>query len=430
MAYGHPRFLCRQIGNTCSTYDDKYAALDAIFSQYLIGSWHTTGTNNGTVNDLFKFDNNAGKVAAYGSFDRYDIKFRCNIILYDGKYVNKHLVVEVTGDVDSMASCNKTHTRFIGESNATAKSFSGLFALSEAESDSVNTEYVWNKQYSNSSIKILMPEYNITLIMDVSLPPKETPVGVWVYASTLCLMLVVCMVYFTKEINTCSASLAYGKYISVYSLLLSTSWNAFTLIIHLIITTKVASVRYPLILPTLLLLYFTLYTHLKLYMFIWKSKNTRLFEGGHTFEELRVGIFAYHCKIYAAISILWIFVTVIIFSQVLLFLFFALLWVPQIIINVINATAKAPSFKFILIVSAMQLFVPTYINCFDDNIFDYKPNPMIGLAIISCLSAEVTNEIVHVGMAIVFAEKKRSPFLRATFLKTRDISLSQTPFGY
>jgi len=84
-----------------------------------------------------------------------------------------------------------------------------------------------------------------------------------------------------------------------------------------------------------------------------------------------------------------------IFHPYLLIACNAVLWLPQIYLNVIHNSRKSPTLEYIISVSIQHIFVPVSIFMNPYNPFDFKPNYGVALCIIASMIIEILVLIIQ-----------------------------------
>jgi len=178
------------------------------------------------------------------------------------------------------------------------------------------------------------------------------------YGYILSFLVLICIVASLMEFGYSSQSQGYARNVSIYTLLLSAVWNCILFICHLVGTTQGFNMRLPLFFPTMSIFFYINIFQMQLFIYIWRSKKAETMTTEGLYEDKATSLFIYNGKIYLLILLGTFLVFNLLSIPELLLVYLSVLWIPQIIHNMLSSQSKAPSIFYILSVTAQYLYVP------------------------------------------------------------------------
>jgi len=171
-------------------------------------------------------------------------------------------------------------------------------------------------------------------------------------------LVLLCIILTLREFKFMSLNSQYGRYISIYSMILHCIWNMLIFISLFNSSALTMTEEFPLALPTTLIFVYVLIFQINMFSHIWKSRNEELILSQVTQETIRSRLFHFNCWIYVVVICAIIILTNIRLNALFFGIFASIFWLPQIIENFINVRSKAPSMLYIFGTTLEQLFTP------------------------------------------------------------------------
>ena len=180
-------------------------------------------------------------------------------------------------------------------------------------------------------------------------------------------------------LNKAEESQILAKRISLLSIWWNTMWNMWLFNIH---STYAIEDRHYSAFALPSIMYFTIWLvfEITLIHHWWRARNGELFQQNR--DVVRRQIILFYLKFYI-VYIVAVSLSDYIFSySFLLVIMNGLIWIPQIIENVINRSRNVPMPSFLISLSLSQGFMPVYYLLFGSNIFEFKSSPKWGLTLL------------------------------------------------
>jgi hypothetical protein len=160
------------------------------------------------------------------------------------------------------------------------------------------------------------------------------------------------------EFGYSSKSQEYARNVSIFTLLLSTVWNCILFICQLAGTTQGFNMRLVLFFPTMSIFFYINIFQMQLFIYIWRSKKAETLTTEGLYEDKATSLFMYNTKIYLLLLLGTFLVFNLLSIPKLLLVYLSVLWIPQIIQNMLSSQSRAPSIFYILSVTTQYLYVP------------------------------------------------------------------------
>ena len=100
------------------------------------------------------------------------------------------------------------------------------------------------------------------------------------------------------------------------------------------------------------------------------------------------------------------------FIDIFVICFFGFLWLPQVVKNCRTNTRRAPHWTFVLVITAMHMFVPLYMIGYSHNIFGLRPRRALSI-LLFCIQALVLLIMAlqrQLGARVILPRRIRSLF--------------------
>ena len=183
------------------------------------------------------------------------------------------------------------------------------------------------------------------------------------YGKIFSFILVLCIAANIRELKLATERPDYAKNISLASLLMNSVWNYFIFLSHFMVIMRTSQTKVSLVVPMVLLFFYTNIFQMQTFVHIWKSRNAEFIANHNSSEDIRRSLFSFNCKLYLAILAGLVGLVLIVMRPALLCSFLCVLWIPQIVQNVLNYSSKAPTLFYLIAVSLEHLYIP--VSCID-----------------------------------------------------------------
>jgi len=162
----------------------------------------------------------------------------------------------------------------------------------------------------------------------------------------------ICIIASLREFKRANECRGYAKSMSIITLMLNSTWNYVIFIWQLIIDVQGFDMNIPLVLSTMSVFFYINIFQMQMFIYIWRSRVTE-----YT-ESTPISLLKFNFKIYILILLTAFFIVNVITIPYIIFFFLSILWLPQIIRNMVNSFNGSPSAFYIIAITCQHLYAP------------------------------------------------------------------------